>query len=254
MSDESVAAPVPVPVLEARNLHYVYQHEHAPGAGKHLHAAMDGVSFALAAGERVALLGANGAGKSTLLLSLLGLLKRVDGEVLIAGELLRRKNARRLRAKLGLLFQDPDDQLFNPTVFDDVAFGPRNLGVDGDELQSRVRRALADAGVSELAERSPMRLSVGQKKRVALAGVLAMQPDVLALDEPDAALDPRGRRELIATLGALSPAMLVVTHDLAFASALCERALVMDQGKLVFDGEMRALMSDEAKLLQHGLA
>ncbi|MCC6573836.1 MAG: ABC transporter ATP-binding protein [Planctomycetes bacterium] len=215
--------------------------------------ALDGVTFRVAAGERVALVGANGAGKSTLILHLNGILTG-QGDVQV-GELMVRKNAlKEIRQRVGLLFQDPDDQLFCPTVGEDVAFGPRNLGLKEPEVQERVHDCLTRVGLHGFDGRFVYHLSVGEKKRAALAGVLAMNPGVLALDEPSASLDPRGRRELLALLKGIDSTMLVVTHDLEFARELCPRSIVMSGGKVVADKPTAELLGDAALLTEHGLA
>ncbi len=217
------------------------------------HVALDGVDLTVAAGERVALLGPNGAGKTTLMLHLNGVLTATAGTVDISGTPLVRKNLREIRRRVGLVFQDPDDQLFMPTVAQDVAFGPANFGVRGEELAARVQRALETVSMSELADRSPAHLSGGQRRRAALATVLACEPEILVLDEPSANLDPVARRELAETLMTLSATMVVVTHDLPYAASLCDRAVVMDLGRIVADGEINAVLSDTELLAAHRL-
>ena len=186
---------------------------------------LDGVDLSVAHGERVAVLGPNGAGKTTLMLHLNGLLAG-DGALDVAGI----RDVRELRAAVGLVFQDPDDQLFMPTVGEDVAFGPLNLGLTRDEVTARVRVALAAVRMSHVEDRAPHQLSLGQRRRVAIATVLAMRPRLLVLDEPSANLDPRARRELLEVLDAVDRTMLVVTHDLPFAARLCERAVILSAG------------------------
>ncbi|MDQ4078567.1 MAG: energy-coupling factor ABC transporter ATP-binding protein [Chloroflexota bacterium] len=214
--------------------------------------ALRGISLALTAGEKVALVGPNGAGKSTFMLHLNGLL-RGEGEIYIAGLPLKRETLLQIRGKVGLVFQNPDDQLFSPTVFDDVAFGPLHMGYDEVTVRERVAEALSVVGMSEYAARMPHQLSVGQKKRVAIATVLAMHPDILVLDEPSAGLDPRGRRQLINLLHNMSLTMLVSTHDMQLVRELFARTLVMDGGVLVRDAETDAILADDAFLVAHGL-
>ncbi|WP_197380959.1 energy-coupling factor ABC transporter ATP-binding protein [Mycolicibacterium mengxianglii] len=215
--------------------------------------ALDGVDLTVAAGERVALLGPNGAGKTTLMLHLNGVLTGSAGSVEISGITLSRKTLRDIRRRVGLVFQDPDDQLFMPTLAQDVAFGPANFGVRGEELAQRVHRALEAVGMAELADRSPAHLSGGQRRRAALAAVLACEPEILVLDEPSANLDPVARRELAETLQSLTATMLIVTHDLPYAAQLCDRAVVVDHGRVVADGDTRSVLADTALLAAHRL-
>jgi cobalt/nickel transport system ATP-binding protein len=214
--------------------------------------ALRGVSFVLQQGEKVALVGPNGAGKSTLLLHLNGIL-RGEGTVQVAGLHLEDKTLGRIRALVGLVFQSPEDQLFSPTVFDDVAFGPIYQGLGRAEVEKRVMQALQAVHMQEYAGRVSHHLSVGEKKRIAIASVLAMNPLVLALDEPSAGLDPRARRSLIRLLAELPQAMLVATHDLALVAELLPRTIIMDEGKIVADGDTQVLLSDAVLLQAHGL-
>jgi cobalt/nickel transport system ATP-binding protein len=200
----------------------------------------------------VALVGPNGAGKSTLMLALVGLLKG-KGTLRVFGEDLDDGNARRLRARLGLVFQDPDDQLFSPTVFDDVAYGPLYAGLPEAEVRQRVTRALSQVGLEGFEGRLSHHLSAGEKKRAAIATVLAMEPEVLLLDEPSAGLDPRARRRLIEVLRALPQTMLVATHDLGLVAELLPRTVVMDGGVVVADGPTALLLADDSLLERHGL-
>lgn len=213
--------------------------------------ALAGVSFAVTPGERVGLVGPNGAGKSTLLLHAVGLLP-ARGRVTVDG-LDPDRAAREVRRRVGLLFQDPDDQLFMPTVREDVAFGPLNLGLPREEVAALVERALREVGIAHLAERMPQRLSLGERRRAALATVLAMGCRVLVLDEPTANLDPRGRRELLELLAGLDATLLVATHDLEAVYDLCPRTVVLDRGRVVADGRTAELLADEALMMAHGL-
>lgn len=215
--------------------------------------ALAGVDLRIEAGERVALLGPNGAGKSTLALTLNGILEPTAGEVRILGTPVERATLAEVRRRVGLVFQDPDDQLFLPTVRRDVAFGPANLGLRGDDLTDRVDRALADVGMGDVGDRAPHHLSLGQRRRVAVATVLAMDPDVLVLDEPTSNLDPSARRELTDVLAALSQTLLVITHDLPYALQLCPRSVVIDEGRIVADGPTAALLDDADLLAAHRL-
>jgi cobalt/nickel transport system ATP-binding protein len=207
------------------------------------HPALRGVDFAIEEGERVALLGPNGAGKTTLVLHLNGILAG-DGDVTVTGLPVTKPNLREIRRRVGIVFQDPDDQLFMPTVHDDVAFGPANFGVQGHELEHRVHEALAAVGMEEYAKRAPHHLSFGQRRRVAVATVLAMRPDILVLDEPSSNLDPMARRELAEIIEQLGLTTLIVTHDLPYALQLCPRALVMNEGRIVADGATPAILAD----------
>jgi cobalt/nickel transport system ATP-binding protein len=207
---------------------------------------LDGVDLDVDAQERLAVIGPNGAGKTTLMLHLNALL-RGEGTLEVAGA----RDVRELRARVGLVFQDPDDQLFMPTVREDVAFGPLNLGLP--DVERRVERALATVRMLEHADRSPHQLSLGQKRRAAIATVLAMDPAVLVLDEPSANLDPRTRRELIETLAAIDATLLIVTHDLPLAAQLCERAVLLSAGRVVADAPTEEILGDEALLAAHDL-
>jgi cobalt/nickel transport system ATP-binding protein len=213
---------------------------------------LDGVDLHVAHGERVAVLGPNGAGKTTLMLHLNGLLTG-DGGLEVAGIRVGEGDVRDLRAAVGLVFQDPDDQLFMPTVGEDVAFGPLNLGVPREEVHERVVAALATVRMEHVAGRAPHQLSLGQRRRVAIATVMAMRPRLLVLDEPSANLDPRARRELLEVLDAIDRTMLVVTHDLPFAAQLCERAVILSGGRIVADGPCTEILSDERLLAENDL-
>jgi cobalt/nickel transport system ATP-binding protein len=214
--------------------------------------ALAGVDLHVDHGESVALLGPNGAGKTTLVFHLNGLL-RGEGEIEVAGLDVRDDTVHDLRARVGIVFQDPDDQLFMPTVREDVAFGPLNLGLGRDQVLERVEEALATVRMEHVAERAPHQLSMGERRRVAIATVLAMRPKLLVLDEPSANLDPRSRRELIELLSEIDRTMLVVTHDLPFAAELCERAVVLSGGRVVADASCDEILGAPGLLAEHDL-
>ena len=205
-------------------------------------------------GERVALLGPNGAGKTTLVLHMNGIHRAQTGTVMVSGMLVEQENLLEIRRRVGLVFQDPDDQLFMPTVREDVEFGPRNLGLVGDELEKRVNAALDALEVADLAERAPNHLSYGQKRRVSIAGVMAMEPEILVLDEPTSNLDPASRQDLTAALLGLDVTQLIVTHDLLYALEVCPRSVIIDQGAIVADGPTADLLADQELLAAHRLA
>ncbi len=217
------------------------------------HQALHGVDLRIDPGERVALLGPNGAGKTTLVLHLNGVLTAQTGAITVAGLPVVRQHLHEVRRRVGIVFQDPDDQLFMPTVAQDVAFGPANFGVTGAALTARVDAALAAVDMAGHRDRSPLHLSGGQRRRVALATVLACQPEVLVLDEPSTHLDPLARRELAQVLLRLEPTMLMVTHDLPYALQLCPRSVVLDDGAIVADGPTRDLLADADLLARHRL-
>jgi cobalt/nickel transport system ATP-binding protein len=214
--------------------------------------ALRGVDLTIAAGEKVALLGPNGAGKTTLLLHLNGILQG-DGDIRIMGQPLSNGNLKHFRAQVGLVFENPDDQLFSPTVFDDVAFGPLYMGLPREEVLERVRLALEQVGMAGFENRLPHHLSLGQKKRVAIATVLSMSPAILALDEPFSSLDPGARRELMHLLQALPQTMIVSTHHIPIIRHLFPRTLVMDDGRIVADGDTEGILANTALLEAHGL-
>jgi cobalt/nickel transport system ATP-binding protein len=218
--------------------------------------ALRGASFRIARGECVALLGPNGSGKSTLLLHLNGILPEhsaADGAVKILGEAVTRQNLETVRRQVGLVFQDPDDQLFCPTVQEDVAFGPQQLGLSDAEGALRVQSALAQVGLADFGRRATHHLSHGEKRRVCLAGVLACESQILVLDEPTSDLDPRGRREFKALLRQIPATKLIATHDLELVVELCSRAIVLDRGSVVADGPVVELLDNEELMLAHGL-
>jgi cobalt/nickel transport system ATP-binding protein len=215
--------------------------------------ALRGIDLSIGAGEKVALVGPNGAGKSTLMLLLNGTHRATHGAVRVGGMAIGRDTIKRIRAHVGLVFQDPDDQLFSPTVFDDVAFGPLHMGLPHGEIHARVERALETVGMRGLEHRVPHRLSLGQRKRVALATVLSMDPSILVFDEPSAGLDPRGRRELIRLLEGLGQTLLVSTHDMRLVAEIFSRTVVVDGGEIVADGLTDEILADDALLERHGL-
>lgn len=215
--------------------------------------ALNGVTLSVGEGERVAVLGPNGAGKTTLALHLNGLLRAERGTVRIGMLEVADDTLVEIRRRVGLVFQDPDDQLFMPTVGEDVAFGPANLGVEGDQVDRRVDEALGAVEAGHLKTRVPHHLSGGEKRRVSLATVLAMEPGVLVFDEPASGLDPAGRRELIGTLAGLPVTQVLVTHDLPLALELCPRSLILDQGRVVADGASIDILSDPGLLASHRL-
>ncbi|MFW3169491.1 energy-coupling factor ABC transporter ATP-binding protein [Geodermatophilus sp. CPCC 206100] len=217
------------------------------------HQALFGVDLRIEQGERVALLGPNGAGKTTLVLHLNGILRAGRGTVTVAGLPVDRAHLQEVRRRVGVVFQDPDDQLFMPTVGEDVAFGPRNLGLPEAEVAARVAAALEQVGMTGVADRPPHHLSFGQRRRVAVATVLSMHPEILVLDEPSSNLDPAGRRELAEVLEALPVTVLMVTHDLPYALQLCRRSVVLDGGVVVADGPTRELLADTGLLARHRL-
>ncbi|MET8141645.1 ABC transporter ATP-binding protein [Sphaerisporangium sp. NPDC005288] len=234
----------PPPSLRVSELAYAY-----PDGTQ----ALYGVDLTIGRGERVALLGPNGAGKTTLVMHLNGILTAGHGEVEVAGLPVRKDNLGEIRRRVGLVFQDPDDQLFMPTVREDVAFGPANMGVRGFELELRVNEALAQVGLPDIADRPPHHLSFGQRRRVAVATVLAMQPEILVLDEPSSNLDPASRRELAEILRSLDVTVLMVTHDLPYALELCERSLILSDGVIAADAPTREILADPDLLAAHRL-
>jgi cobalt/nickel transport system ATP-binding protein len=229
--------------IEIHDLHFSY-----PDGRE----ALKGVNLIIAPGEKAALVGPNGAGKSTLMLHLNGIL-RGEGEVQVCGFRIEDQNLGPIRASVGLVFQDPDDQLFSPTVFEDVAFGPIYMGFNEDKVRNRVEQALSAVGMEGMNERLSHHLSGGEKKRVAIATVLAMEPEILILDEPTSGLDPRSRRGLINLLRELPQTMLVSTHDIRMVAELFPRTIVIDEGQIVGDGNTMVILKDEVFLERHGL-
>jgi cobalt/nickel transport system ATP-binding protein len=235
------------PSLEIKDLAFAY-----PDGNQ----ALFGVNLTVGQGERVALLGPNGAGKTTLVMHMNGIHPAAHGEVKVAGQLIDasdKANLRSIRSKVGIVFQDPDDQLFMPTVGEDVAFGPYNMGVRGEELEKVVVEALELVGMTEYKDRPPHHLSFGQRRRVAVATVLAMKPEILVLDEPSSNLDPASRRELADILRSLAITIVMVTHDLPYALELCERAVILSGGIIVADKTTREILGDKNLLQAHRL-
>jgi len=215
--------------------------------------ALRGISCLIEAGEAVGLVGGNGAGKSTLLQHLNGCLTPSSGEVKIGGDSIVRDTLAEIRRRVGVVFQDPDDQLFMPTVFDDVAFGPLNLELPTDEVETRVQTALERVGMQHLSDRPPHKLSGGEKRAVSIATILAVSPDIIVLDEPSSNLDPRGRRRLIKLLRDLEQTRIIATHDLEMVVEVCERVIVLDEGRVIAEGPVTEILNDEELMLKHGL-
>lgn len=241
------------PIIEIENLSFAYPDGHP---------ALNGVDLTVYPGDKVAVVGPNGAGKSTLFLHLNGILSPAPhsgapsngtGRVRVAGIEVNARTARQVRAQVGLVFQDPDDQLFSPTVFEDVAFGPLHMGLPTADVRAQVERALSAVAMEGYEARMPHHLSLGERKRVAIATVLSMNPDILVLDEPSAGLDPRARRGLIALLRSLPQTMLIATHDMRLVWELCPRTVVIDGGRIAADGATDKLLRDRALMDQHGL-
>jgi cobalt/nickel transport system ATP-binding protein len=243
-SAASAAVSRPVPSLEVSGVAYAYPDGHQ---------ALFGVDLTVGRGERVALLGPNGAGKTTLVLHLNGILGGGVGSVTVAGLPVEKRNLAEIRRRVGIVFQDPDDQLFMPTVREDVAFGPAAAGLRGAELQTRVAEALEQVGMSAFADRPPHHLSFGQRRRVAVATVLAMRPEILVLDEPSSNLDPASRRELADILRTLDVTVLMVTHDLPYALELCPRSVILSEGVIAADGPTGELLGDPELMRAHRL-
>lgn len=232
------------PVIDLRGIRHTYPDGHR---------ALDGVDLHIHPGERVALLGPNGAGKTTLVLHLNGILTPTSGSVAVSGLPVVREHLLDVRRRVGIVFQDPDDQLFMTTVAQDVAFGPRNLGLSAEEVDARVEEALTAVSMLDVADRPPHHLSFGQKRRVAVATVLAMRPEILVLDEPSSNLDPASRRELAEIVDGLDITVLMVTHDLPYALQLCERSVVLSEGRMVADAATREVLSDGELMAAHRL-
>ncbi|GAP20260.1 energy-coupling factor ABC transporter ATP-binding protein [Leptolinea tardivitalis] len=214
--------------------------------------ALTDINLSVYPGEKIGIVGANGAGKSTLLMHINGIFTG-EGSVIIDGMECDRKHLEKIRARVGVVFQNPDDQLFSITVYDDVAYGPRYQGLPKEEIHSRVEKALAAVQMEGYADRNPYHLSGGEKKRIAIATVLSMNPDILVFDEPTAGLDPRARRELLELLGRLPQTLLIATHDLELVDQLTTRMIVMNAGKIVADGPGKELLQDQQLLFNNGL-
>jgi cobalt/nickel transport system ATP-binding protein len=232
-----------VPIIEINSLSYFYP-DGTP--------ALADINLQVFEGEKIALVGANGAGKSTLLLHLNGIFTG-NGKITIAGLGLEKKNLPRIRALVGLIFQDPEDQLFSPTVFEDVAYGPIYQGFGEVEVRAKVQQALHAVELDDYSQRNSFHLSGGEKKRVAIATVVSMQPRILVIDEPTSGLDPRSRRELISLLQGLPQTMVIATHDLTMVKTLTPRTILLDRGKIIADGATDEILSDDHLLLIHGL-
>jgi cobalt/nickel transport system ATP-binding protein len=244
MSTASPVLPSSEPALELSEVAFAFPDGHQ---------ALFGINLVVQRGERVAVLGPNGAGKTTLALHCNGILTPGHGTVRVGGLPVTRQNLAEVRRRVGIVFQDPDDQLFMPTVREDVAFGPRNFGVASDDLDGVVAQALAAVGMEGLEHRTSHHLSFGQRRRVSMATVLSCQPELLVLDEPSSNLDPVSRRELATILRTLDVTMLLVTHDLLFAMELCPRSIVLDQGVVVADGRTDAILTDGDLMAAHRL-
>ena len=239
-----MTAPTPAPVIDLDGVGFTYPDGHR---------ALDGFTLTVGAGESVAVLGPNGSGKTTFALHLNGIHELQEGRAAISGLPIADDHLPEIRRRVGMVFQDTDDQLFMPSVREDVAFGPHNLGLRDGELDARVAEALEMVGASGLIDRAPHHLSGGERRRVALATVLSMQPDVLVLDEPTSGLDPAGRRELAGVLATLPITKLLITHDLPFALELCDRAIIVSGGRVVADGSCVDILADEPLLHAHRL-
>lgn len=231
-------------IAEVKNLHYIYPDGHK---------ALNGVNFRIQHGGSVGLVGANGAGKTTLLMLLAGAIFPCNGEVIVGEIPVVKKNLPLIRQKVGMLFQNSDDQLFMTTVYDDVAFGPRNYKLDELKVEQCVVRALQTVGIEHLRDRAPYKLSGGEKRAAAIATVLSMNPDILVMDEPSTALDPRSRRRLINLLKGFAHTKIIATHDLDLVFELCERTIVLKDGRVIADGPTPAIMTDVDLMEKSGL-
>lgn len=230
--------------VEVRNLHFSYPDEHE---------ALKDISFTIFHGESVGIIGVNGAGKSTILMLLMGILFPDSGEVLIGDVHLTKKTLPMIRQRVGMVFQNPDDQLFMTNIYDDVAFGPRNYKLDEKEVESRVMGALELVGISELKNRAPFRLSGGEKRAASIACVLSMQPDVLIMDEPTSALDPKARRRVISLLNSFTHTKIITSHDLDLVLETCQRVIVVKNGKITADGVTNEILTNRELLDSCGL-
>lgn len=215
--------------------------------------AINGLSFSITHGEAVGIVGANGAGKSTLLMLLMGVLYPSKGEIRVGDIQVTKKTQPLIRQRMGMVFQDPDDQLFMTTVYDDVAFGPRNYGLDEKEVDKRVVQALEMVGILHLKDRAPFKLSGGEKRAAAIASVLAMEPDILIMDEPTAALDPKSRRRVMELLKGFAHTKIITSHDLDMVYEVCTRTIVISNGKIAADGPTPTILNDAGFLDACGL-
>ena len=214
--------------------------------------ALNDITLAIEHGQRVALIGPNGAGKSTLLLAMAGFLKG-NGKILIDGLAVEKKNLKKIRRTIGSCLENPDDQLFMPTLFDDVAFGPLNMGLESDEVKRRVDNVLQRVGLAEMADKAPHHLSAGQKRAAAIATILSMSPRIITLDEPDGSLDPANRNNLIKLLAGLSQTLIVATCNMNFAFAIADRAVLVNNGRIITDGNAKSIMLNPDLMIKHGL-
>ena len=214
--------------------------------------ALSDINLNIEHGQKVALIGPNGAGKSTLLLVMAGFVKGT-GKVFVDGVEIKKKNLKKIRTCLGSCLENPDDQLFMPTLFDDVAFGPLNMGLEPDQVKARVAEALETVGLGQMADKAPHHLSAGQKRAAAVATILAMRPKIITLDEPDGSLDPRNRNNLMKLLGSLPQTLIIATCNMNFAAALADRAVLLDKGRIITDGDAKEIMSDTKLMIEHGL-
>jgi len=231
-------------IIDLQNVHYRY-----PDGTQ----ALSGISFRIIHGESVGIVGANGAGKSTLLLQISGTLLPTDGSVRIGEIVLSKKTVKEIRKKIGFVFQDPDDQIFMPTVYEDVAFGPLHLGWTLENVEQSAIKALEKVNCLALKDRPPHKLSMGQKRAVSIASVIAMDPDILVMDEPSSNLDPRSRRQLIQLLKTFDHSKIIASHDLDMVLELCERTIILGEGRIAADGTTQELFSDEKLLEENGL-
>lgn len=214
--------------------------------------ALDNITLSVEHGQALALIGPNGAGKSTLLLAMAGFIKGT-GKVLIDGLQINRKNLKKIRTSLGSCLEDPDDQLFMPILFDDVAFGPLNMGLEAEQVKARVADALKTVGLANMADKAPHHLSAGQKRAAAIATILSMSPKIITLDEPDGSLDPRNRNNLIKLLADLPQTLIITTSNMNFAAAIADRVVLLDNGRIIADGDAEKIMSDSKLMTDHGL-
>lgn len=230
--------------IEVKGIHFSYPDGHK---------ALKGLTFSIHHGEAVGIIGANGAGKSTLLMLLMGVLFPDKGEVLVGDVHVTKKSLPVIRQRLGMVFQDPDDQLFMTTVYDDIAFGPRNYGLDEKEVEERVLQALEKVGITHLKERAPFKLSGGEKRAASIASVLSMQPDVLIMDEPTAALDPKSRRRIMGLLESFEHTKIITSHDLDMVFDICKRVIVIKDGQIAADGPASEILADAGLMDACGL-